>query len=163
MDPEDRLQWMDSGLAVFRLKGGPAAALNHVMTEMGREGGRVTRSDDGTLLLDNSDAWRRRYISAKLEESDVEGLTEDERAYAVQFREANGNTRLRTLALTILAIVLLFAAGFLPWRWCRIACAIAVIIACLFLLLSPDDGCRRRNERIIQSLNQPHDHQENSL
>ena len=27
MDPEDRLQWMDSGLAVFRLKGGPAAAL----------------------------------------------------------------------------------------------------------------------------------------
>ena len=163
MDPEDRLQWMDSGLATFRMKGGPDEALNHVITEMGREGGHLTRRKDGSLLLDNSTPWRRRFISAKMEESDVEGLAEDERAYAVQFREANGNTRLRTVALTILGIVLLFAAGFLPGRWCRIAGAIAVIIACLFLLLSPDDGCRRRNDRIIQSIDEHHDHQENSL
>ena len=163
MDPDDRLQWMDSGLAIFRLKGGRDAALNHVMTEMGREGGHLTRRDDGTLLLDNSGPWRRRYISAKVEEADIEGLADDDRAYAVQFKEANGNTRLRTIALTILGIVLLFAAGFLPWRWCRLACAIAVIIACLFLLLSPDDGCRRRNDRIIQSLNQPYDHPQDSL
>ena len=163
MNQDERLQWMDSGLAAFRFKGGPAEALNHVMTEMGREGGHLTRRDDGTLLLDNSDAWRRRCISAKMEESDVEGLAEDERAYAVQFREANGNTRLRTVALTVLGIVLLFAAGFLPWRWCRIACAIAVVIAVLLLLFSPDGSSLRRMRRIIQNLNEPYDHQEDSL
>ena len=154
MDPKESMLFMDSGLARFRLRGGFGDAVNHVMTEMGREGGRLTRRGEAELLLDNSDAWRRRYISAIVEKADIKGLAEDEHAYAVQFKEANGNTRLRTLALIILGIVLLFAAGFLPWRWCRVAGALAGIIAILLLLFSPDDACRRRNRRIIESLQQ---------
>lgn len=154
MEPNNLVKLMDSGLARFRLKAGPEAALDHVQAALEKEGGRVTRSGRTELILDNSDAWRWRFITAKVEESDVAGLAGDERAYAVRFKEANSNTRLRTLAMIILTVILLFAAGFLPWRWCRIAGAIAVIIACLLLLFSPDEGCYRRMQRIIKNLNE---------
>ena len=165
MKDDTRLKWMDSGLALFRVRGGLDEATGRVVSEMERGGGRTSRTA-GTdsparagaadILLDYSTPWRRRFIAARIEESGQEGsaLRADERVYAVMFKEANGNTRLRTLALIILSIVLLFAAGFLPWRWCRVVCAAAVIIACLLLLSAPDDRCRKRCEQIIRNLSE---------
>lgn len=156
MDPNERVKLMDSGLARFRCQGGLPQAVELVRTALSREGGRLERQGESELLLDHSDPWHWRYICARVEPSRMPDGSE---GYAVTFREANSNTRLRGVLLTVALLLCIIGAGFLPGRWLRIVCAIAVAIAWLLLLLSPDPACLRRMRRIIQNIDETNESQ----
>jgi len=147
MEIPNSVKLMDSGLAVFRTEGGPAAALNEVMTVMAAHGGTVRREGDADAVLDCSGPWRHRFVTAHVEASGDDGKT-----YAVTFREGHANTRFHHVLLLAGALLLILLSARLIRSWWSILPVLAVIAGYLYLNYKPERACVRRMKAIIREL-----------
>ena len=144
MNPEKQVKLMDSGTVRFQAEGGLSGALNHVMTEMGKDGGTVRNISETDAVLDASGTWRRRIITAHVEPSGDE--------YAASFQEGNGLTRAGKIACCAIALLLVASILACFGGWWRLPCCLVVAGFLLYFLTAPEDACRRRMGSILHEL-----------
>ena len=146
MNPQKQVKMMDSGTVRFNAEGGLSGALNKVMTEMGKEGGTVRREGEDSAVLDASDAWRNRFITARVEPSG--------NGFAASFREGNSLSRTGRIVSWSVSFILIASILAFFGSWWRLPCCLCIAALLFYVLTAPEDACRRRMQRIIHELGQ---------
>ena len=153
----------DSGLATVKVASGPASeeaaaeAVKACLLLHG--GGTVSGSFSEGLVLDWSNKFRYKYISATFEKAEPEGLEEGLDAWTAVFKEGNAPAPL----LKVTAAVAVAAVGTAVCLAAGIAAgatvAAVMAIAAVFLLISPSRKCTGTMAAIVRELRQRYDNE----
>jgi hypothetical protein len=144
------VKMMDSGLSLISSEKDFTTVSNQIMTILGSDGGKVSKTGPSDMVLDYSTPWRNKFISCHLEEDgkDAQGKTR----YAASFMEGNASNWLRRLTqLTTLTVVLVITA-ILSHGFLEVILFILFILTYLFVSVLPSYRSQKRMERTVREV-----------